>query len=388
MACDRAVFDAVAARLHCPPMSQCEFEAARLTVRLDAVASNYRLCQRLAGPAVVAGVVKADGYGLGAPEVTRALSGAGCDTFFVARLEEGIRLRPVVPNARIFVLDGAAPDTVDALISNRLIPVLNSLAEIAGWSAAARETRTVLEAAIHIDTGMNRLGLPGGELSALALEWKKRLDGIRVVLLMSHLACADDPQAKMNRVQLDRFRSALAMLPPAPASMASSGGVLLGKDYAFDLVRPGIGLYGGNVQNAQQNPFSVAAVLSGRVLQLRQIDKGESVGYGATFKAKRPTVLATVALGYADGLMRAIGNRGFAAIAGRRAPIAGRVSMDLVTLDVTDIPRAALSTDAVAEFFGDTISLEEVAKAADTAAYEILTALTPRVPRRYESAKA
>src|SRR5215831_4844549 len=146
-------------------MSQSELETARLTVRLGAVASNYRLCQRLAGPAAVAGVVKADGYGLGAPEIARALAQAGCDTFFVARLEEGVRLRPVVPHARIFVLDGAAPDTVDALIAHRLIPVLNSLADVAGWNAAARATGTALDAAIHIDTGMNRLGLPGEELS-------------------------------------------------------------------------------------------------------------------------------------------------------------------------------------------------------------------------------
>jgi alanine racemase len=367
-------------------MSDLEFEAARLTVRLGAVASNYRLCQRLIGPAEVAGVVKADGYGLGAAQVTRALAAAGCDTFFVARMEEGVRLRPVVPNARIFVLDGGAPDTIPALLSHRLTPVLNSLAEIAGWSAAARETHSELEAAIHLDTGMSRLGLPGEELSTLAREWKKRLEGIRVVLWMSHLACADEPAAKMNAMQLDRFRTALAMLPPAPASFASSGGVLLGKDYAFDLVRPGIGLYGGNVQGAAKNPFAVAAVLCGRVLQLRRIEKGESVGYGATFRAKRPSLIATVALGYADGLMRAIGNRGAAAIAGKRAPIVGRVSMDLTTLDVTDITPAALSTDADAEFFGDTISLEEVAKAADTAAYEILTSLTPRVPRVYEGA--
>lgn len=369
-------------------MSHPNYEAARLTVRLGAVAANYRLCQRLAGPAAVAGVVKADGYGCGAAQITRALSSAGCDTFFVARLDEGVRLRPVVPSARIFVLDGAAPDTVDTLIAHRLTPVLNSLAEIAGWSAVARETRTELEAAIHIDTGMSRLGLPGEELSVLAKDWKKRLDGIRVVLWISHLACADEPEAKMNRIQLDRFRTALAMLPPAPASFASSGGVLLGKDYAFDLVRPGIGLYGGNVQNAATNPFAVAAVLSGRVLQLRRIDKGETVGYGASFRAKRPSIIATVALGYADGLMRAIGNRGHAAIGGRRAPLAGRVSMDLVTLDVTDLPPASLSTDTDAEFFGDTISLEEVAKAADTAAYEILTSLTPRVPRHYEGAAA
>jgi alanine racemase len=367
-------------------MSNTEFEAARLTVRLGAIVANYRLCQRLIGPAAVAGVVKADGYGCGAAPVARALAAAGCDTYFVARLEEGIALRPIVPRARIFVLDGGAPDTIPALLSHRLTPVLNSLAEIAGWSAAARETRQELEAAIHIDTGMSRLGLPGEELSVLAREWKKRLEGIRVVLWMSHLACADDPASKMNAMQLDRFRTALAMLPPAPASFSSSGGVLIGKDYAFDLVRPGIGLYGGNVQNAPKNPFQTVAVLTGRVLQLRRIDRGESVGYGATFRAKRPTVIATVALGYADGLMRAIGNRGTAAIAGKRAPIVGRISMDLTTLDVTEIAPAILSTDVMAEFFGDTIGLDEAAKAADTVPYEILTALTPRVPRVYEGA--
>ncbi|HEY0300073.1 MAG TPA: alanine racemase, partial [Rhizomicrobium sp.] len=340
----------------------------------------------LAGPAAVAGVVKADGYGLGLGPVAGALAAAGCDTFFVARLEEGIQLRKRLPDPRIYVLDGAAPDTVPALITYSLTPVLNSLAEIAGWSAAARETRRELEAAIHVDTGMNRLGLPGEELSVLAADWKKRLDGIRVVLWMSHLACADEPEARMNRVQLDRFKTALAMLPPAPASFASSGGVLLGKDYAFDLVRPGIGLYGGNVQNAPKNPFAVVAVLAARVLQLRRIDRGECVGYGASFRAKRPTVIATVAAGYADGVMRAIGNRGAGAIAGVRAPVVGRVSMDLITLDATEVPPAALSTDAFAELFGDTIALEEVARAADTAAYEILTAITPRVPRVYENA--
>ena len=369
-------------------MSDPDFEAARLTVRLDAVVANYRLCQRLVGPAAVCGVVKADGYGLGAQAVTRALSGAGCDTFFVARLDEGVTLRKVVPAARIYVLDGAAPDTVPALIHHRLTPVLNSLADIAGWSAAARETRSELECAVHVDTGMNRLGLPGEELSLLSADWKKRLSDLRVVLWVSHLACADDPEARMNRAQLDRFKTALAMLPPAPASLASSGGILLGKDYAFDMVRPGIGLYGGNVQHGPQNPFAVAASLTGRILQLRRIDRGESVGYAASFRAKRPTVIATVALGYADGLMRSIGNLGVAAIAGARVPIVGRVSMDLVTLDVTDVPPGALSTDAEAEFFGDAIPLEEVAATAGTAAYEILTAVAPRVPRRYTGASA
>ena len=369
-------------------MSNTDFEAARLTVRLGAIVSNYRVCQRLAGPAAVAGVVKADGYGLGAVAVSKALADAGCDTFFVARLEEGIQLRPIVPKARIFVLDGAMPDSVPALITHRLTPVLNSLGQIAGWSAAARETRSTLDAAIHIDTGMNRLGLAGDELSLLASDWNARVEYLRPVLLMSHLACADDPAAKMNAVQLDRFHTALAMLPPTPASLSSSGGVLLGKDYAFDLVRPGIGLYGGNVQNLPTNPFSVAAVLTARVLQLRRVDSGRSVGYGATFRTKSPTVLATVALGYADGLMRAIGNQGHAAVSGRRVPVAGRVSMDLVTLDVTSVPTDSISTESEVEFFGDTISLEEAAKAGNTAAYEILTSLTPRVPRHYEEGSA
>jgi len=381
-------FDGATAHRHCPAMKQPDFQAARLTVRLGAVVSNFRVCQRLAGPAAVAAVVKADAYGLGARHVSEALSRAGCDTFFVARAEEGVALRPVVPHARIFVLDGAVADTVPALISHRLTPILNSLAQIAAWRAAAKETRTILDCAIHIDTGMNRLGLGGEELSLLAAEWTKRTAGLRPVRVMSDLACADDPESKMNGMQLERFRTALAMLSPMPASLASSGGVLLGKAYAFDLVRPGIGLCGGNIQNMPVNPFSVAALLTARILQLRRVDSGGSVGYGATFVTKRPSVLATVALGYADGLMRAIGNRGHAAIGGARAPVLGRVSMDLTTLDVTDIPTKHLSPDAEAEFFGDTISLEDAARAGGTASYEILASITPRVPRHYVESSA
>lgn len=369
-------------------MSQTDYQAARLTVRLGAVVSNYRRCQRLAGPAAVAGVVKADAYGLGAAEVTKTLGDAGCDTFFVARVEEGVALRPLVPNARIFVLDGALTDSVPALISHRLTPVLNSLVQIAAWQAAARETKSALDSAIHIDTGMNRLGVPGADLSILAAEWSKRIDGLRPVLVMSHLACADDANAKMNAIQLDRFRTALSILPPTPASLASSAGILLGKEYAFDLVRPGLGLYGGNPQRAPVNPFAVAVILTGKILQVRRVDSADTVGYGATFRSKRPTMLATVALGYADGLMRAIGNRGHAAIGGVRAPVAGRVSMDLTTLDVTAVPQALLSLDAEAEFFGDTISLEEVADAGGTASYEILSSISPRVPRHYVDAAA
>jgi alanine racemase len=363
-------------------MSESDFDVARLTVRLPAIVENFRHVERLAGPAAVGAVVKADGYGLGAEAVSRALANqAGCETFFVARLEEGVRLRPVVPKARIFVLDGAPPDAVPALLSNALTPVMNSLADIAAWNAAAISTRTNLDAALHVDTGMNRLGLPAHEMAVLGAEAARRLSNLRVVLIMSHLACADDPQAKLNGIQLDRFRAALEILPPAPASLASSGAILLGKAYHFDLVRPGLGLYGGNPQPGHPNPFAPTAVLTGRVLQVRRVDKGESVGYGATFRASQPSVVATVALGYADGLMRAIGNRGAGAIAGVRVPIVGRVSMDLLTLDVTAV-EGVRSGDNV-ELVGDTITLEDVAMAAGTAPYEILTSLSGRARRTY-----
>jgi alanine racemase len=329
----------------------------------------------------VAGVVKADSYGLGAEPVARALANGGCDTFFVARLEEGIALRPILSQARIFVLDGVLSGGVEQLISHRLTPVLNSLDEISTWSHIAGAQHTALDAAIHFDTGMNRLGVPPSDISLLSAGAGKRLSGINLVLLMSHLACSDDPSSKMNAEQLQRFRTSLAMLPPAPASLAASGGVLLGKDYAFDLVRPGLALYGGNPQSGRPNPFRTVMQLAGRILQLRRVDKGETVGYGASFRAARPSTLATVALGYADGLMRAIGNKGSGAIGGIRAPVAGRVSMDLITLDVTDIPSAAIGSEI--EFVGDTISLEEAAQAAGTANYEILTSLGARFPRHY-----
>lgn len=365
-------------------MTTSPFEAARLTVRLGAVAANYRECGRLAGPAAVAGVVKADAYGLGMVPVARVLAAEGCDSFFVARIEEGLALRPAVPEARIFVLDGAPAAAIPALIAHQLTPVLNSLDEIAAWAAAARGQRGGgLDAALQVDTGMNRLGLPPYEITTLAAEARTRLAGLRLVLIISHLASADDPASPQNTEQLRRFRTALAMLPPAPASLASSGGILLGRDFAFDMVRPGIGLYGGNPQPGRPSPFAVAALLSGRILQRRRIDKGEPVGYAATYRSARPALLATVALGYADGLMRAIGNRGVGAIGGVRVPVVGRVSMDLVTLDVSGADEALSAPGATVEFFGDTIGLDELAEAAGTASYEILTSVSPRVPRHY-----
>jgi alanine racemase len=363
-------------------MTQANFEAARLTVRLGAIDANYRTMRRLAGAAVAAAVVKADAYGLGADSIAPHLAAAGCDTFFVARLEEGIALRPLLPDARIFVLDGAPADAIAALIAHRLTPVLSSLDDIAAWSKAAG--RGGLEAAIQFDTGMNRLGLPPDDLATLAAEWRTRLAGLNLVLLMSHLACADEPKSKMNAEQLSRFRLGLAMLPPAPASLAASSGILLGADYAFDLVRPGVALYGANPCPGRPSPVVPAAVLTGKILQLRRIDRGQSVGYAATYRAKRAMTLATVALGYADGVPRALSNKGFGAFQGSLVPLVGRVSMDLVTLDVSAIPPTRIKVGDGIELLGDTVLLDDVAANAGTNGYEILTGLGRRAPRAYQ----
>jgi alanine racemase len=358
-----------------------DFEAARLTVRLGAITANYRAYCGLAGPAAVAAVVKADAYGLGVARVAPALAAAGCDSFFVARLEEGVALRAAVPQARITVLDGAPPDAVSALIGHRLIPALNSLSDIAVWSAAARASRTRLDAVVHVDTGMNRLGLSRDELATLAAEAGKRLADLNLVLVMSHLACADEPDHRLNAEQLRRFRQALAQLPTAPASLAASHGAMLGKDYQFDLVRPGVALYGANPRNTAPNSMQAAVVLTGRVLNIRRIEVGESAGYAAAFRATRPTLLATVAAGYADGIPRAASGKGVAAFGGAYVPFAGRVSMDTTILDVSDLASPPRPGDAV-ELLGDTITLGDVARNAATSEYEILTRLR-RVPRHY-----
>ena len=375
-----------------------DFEAARRTVRLKAIAANYRTYCRLTAPTAVAAVVKADAYVMGVAKVAPSLADAGCESFFVARLEEGITLRKLVPKARIFVLDGAHPDSVPALIRYRLTPVLGSLAQIAAWSAASEVSRTALDAVLHVDTGMNRLGLPSDELAILSGQHGKRLAGLNLVLVMSHLACADQPDNKMNAEQLSRFRQALAMLPPAPASLAASHGAMLGLDYHFDLVRPGVALYGADPQSPEgrgpqgktSNLMQTACVLTARVLQVRRIDSGERVGYAATFRAKRPSMIATVALGYADGFPRALSGKGAAVLHGKRVPIAGRVSMDLITLDVSDLAidlKGPPHVGEEVELLGDTISMGEVAQAAGTNEYEILTRLR-RVPRRYDGAPA
>jgi alanine racemase len=361
---------------------------ARLSVDLAALGANYAELARRASPAAVAPVVKADGYGLGMAPIAQKLAGLGADIFFVARLEEGIALRPIVPNARIFVFDGLMPGAASSYVAHRLIPVLNTPEELAEYAAQTVKNRSVLDAAIQIDTGINRSGLSNKDVAVIAANSRSAFSGLNLALIMSHLACADDPSHGLNRKQLERFRAALEVLPPAPASLAATAGIELGSEFLFDIVRPGLGLYGGNPHKAQDqagriNPYFTVATLSADVLQIRRVEKGETVGYGATFSAEKPSKLAVVPLGYADGLIRAMGAKGTAAIGGIRVPFAGRISMDLVTLDVTALPGDKCRRGTEVEFLGKTILLEEFALAAGTNSHEVLTSLSPRAACTY-----
>ena len=362
--------------------------AAVLSIDLTAIAANYRLLAARLGGADCAGVVKADAYGLGVAEVAPALTRASCRTFFVATLDEGIELRELLARAEIYVFNGLAAGGADAFAAHALRPVLNSLGEIDAWAALGRR-RGPLAAALHIDTGMARLGLPPAELAVLA-EDRARLDGVTPALVLSHLACADEAAHPMNARQLAAFREAARRLAPAAArlSLAASSGIFLGADYHFDLARPGAALYGLRPQPDAPNPLAPVVRLQGKILQVRDVDSGMTVGYGATHRFTRPARLATVGAGYADGYLRSLSNRGSAHIGAERVPVVGRVSMDLITLDVTAIAPERAAPGALVDLIGPHNPADALAEEAGTIGYEILTSLGRRYRRRYVGAAA
>jgi alanine racemase len=359
---------------------------SRLSVDLDALAHNYALLRAQAGGAEVAAVVKADGYGLGAAPIARRLHAEGARTFFVARLSEGEALRKALGPDRaadLYVLDGAAPGSGARLREARLIPVLNSEAQLDLWGAEGRAGGP-LPAAIHVDTGMNRLGLRPEGAAALARD-HGRLQGLRIVHILSHLACAENEGAAANKRQLAAFRQARALFPDARASLANSAGVFLGPDYAFDMVRPGISLYGGGPRGHPDPRLKAVATFEAPVLQLRDVPPGETVGYGGTFRAERPMRVAIIAAGYADGVLRAGSPGGYGVLTGRRLPFLGRVSMDLIALDATE---ALVGEGELIQLLGPEAPVDEAAAVAGTIAYELLTRISARAERRYLGAGA
>lgn len=355
---------------------------AVLTIDMQALAENWRLLADRSAPAACAAVVKADAYGLGAVPVGRALWRAGCRSFFVAHTAEGAALRDALPEAEIAVLHGALPGTEDEMAARRLVPVLNDLPGIDRWTAAARRLGRPLRAFIHIDTGMNRLGLTAADVAALAAD-PSRLSGVALAGWMSHLACPDEDGHPLTGLQLRRFRQAVAKLPPAPLSLASSSAIFRGRDLLFDLTRPGAALYGVNPTPETTNPMGPVVGLHARILQVRDVAAGEAVGYGAAFTAPSAMRAATLSVGYADGVFRALGNKGMARIGGHPAPFIGRVSMDLLSVDATRVPPSALHDGAFATLIGPGRDVDAVAAEAGTIGYEILAALGRRYHRVY-----
>lgn len=354
---------------------------AVLTIDLGAVVANWRRLRDRVAPAACAAVVKADAYGLGAARVAPVLAAAGCRHFFVAQIDEALALRPLLPiTAEIAVLGGLLPGTEPLFRAHRLIPVLNHLGEIARWQAFAGTRDRALPALIHLDTGMNRLGLGPGEVDILAAS-PGRLKGIDVRYWMSHLACADEAGHPMTPAQRDRFGAARARLPAAGACLANSSGIFRGAEYHGDLVRPGCALYGVNPTPEADNPMLPTVRLHGRVLQVRAVDSPQTVGYGATHRMDGRGRIATIAVGYADGYLRSLSARGHVFLDGMAAPVVGRVSMDLITADVTGLPEAAVRPGMLAELIGPHRPVDDVAREAGTIGYEILTGLGPRYHR-------
>lgn len=354
--------------------------AGVIEIDLAALAGNYRLMQAQAHGAEVAAAVKADAYGLGAGRVGKALWDAGCKRFFVATVDEGVALRRMLPQAGIAVLNGLMTGDEEAVLNSRLTPVLNDLDQVRRWSAACGHAGERGTAMIHVDTGMNRLGMTVAEAGKLAASPP---DNFRIAVVMSHLACARQPGHPLNARQLQRFRQVRALFPDAQASLANSAGLLLGEDYCFDLARVGIALYGGNPVEGWPNPMKPVVRLSARILQERHVDPGETVGYDATFTAERPTRLAVIAAGYADGWPTPASGRGKASVGGVIVPFAGRVSMDLIALDVTDVPVGKSAPGAMIDLIGPDWTLDEAADAAGLISYELLTGVSRRFERRY-----
>lgn len=361
---------------------------ARLNVDLGAVRRNIRLIKETAKGAIVAPAVKADGYGLGMAAIAPVLAEEGCDTFFVETSEEGAALRALLPDATVYVIYGlnAAPaySFVRQDMLKGLRPVLSHIDDVRAWLAIAPEEQRS-HCAIKINTGMNRLGMSLDDLSALIDDGS--IAALSPALAMSHLAFSEEPEHPMNREQLEAFQRVRAMLPDTPASFANSGGIMAGSEYHFDMVRPGIGIYGGNPFSGRENPFEAVAHLEAKIMQVRRIDVGDTVGYGATHRADKPTRIATLGVGYSGGYARSFDNVGWGVLDGVNLPVLGRVSMGSVVVDVSECAEDSATPGRYVSLIGgraeDGVRLEELSRAAERSPYEVLVQLRLQQTRVY-----
>ena len=357
-----------------------------LTIDLAAIEANWRALGRRAMPAECAAVVKADGYGLGLEPVAKRLAKAGCKSFFVADLGEARRLRAALPDQAIYVLDGLLPNTAAAFAEINARPVIGSLVELAEWDAFCSAQKWTGGAALHVDTGMNRLGISANDAAALAPRIRAENHGI--TLLMSHLACADQPDNSLNQKQMALFREVRLLYRGIPSSIAASSGIFLGNPAHCDMVRPGAALYGVNPTPGKSNPMQPVVELKVHVLTVRNVGKVETVGYGGVWTARHASRLAILAAGYADGYLRSASATDEAPgsdvmIAGKRCPVVGRISMDLMAVDISALPDKAVRRGDLVTLIGDDVTLDDVGNKAGTIGYEILTSLGRRYHRVY-----
>jgi alanine racemase len=360
-----------------------------LTVDLTAIEANWRALGHRTMPAECAAVIKADGYGCGIEQVAVTLAQAGCKTFFVADLAEAKRVRKVAPEPAIYVLNALLPWTAAAYAEIQARPVIGSMVELAEWDAFCATNGWRGGAALHVDTGMNRLGISVSDAAALAPRIRSENHGI--TLLMSHLACAEQPAHPLNARQIAAFREVRMIFRGIPSSLANSSGIFLGATAHCDVVRPGVALYGVNPTPGQNNPMRPVIELQAHIVQVRTVPRGETVGYDAAWTAKRTTRIAVAAVGYADGYLRAASASdktpgADAIVAGKRCPLAGRVSMDLLAIDVTDLPDNAVRRGDLATLIGGEITVDALAAAAGTIGYEVFTGLGRRYHRVYRGA--
>lgn len=361
--------------------------AGRLTIDLSALRSNYALCKSKVGHACeVAAAVKANGYGIGAIEAASALHAEGCDLFFVATLDEALELRAALPRTeiRIAVLNGPLPDTEEIFDFHNLIPVLNSLEDVDRWSKYSKRTRPYLKSILHIDTGMRRLGLNDDETDWACQHAQDLSETLDINYVMSHFSCADEKGHPLNEEQYENFQNASSFFLFSKKSLANSSGIFRDEKYHFDMVRPGMCLYGLNPTAELDNPMKAVVKLEVPVLQIRDTKPSQSVGYGASWLPEKDTTLATVQLGYADGFLRHLSNNGKLYWHGVPCPIRGRVSMDLVIVDLCDVPEDIRPRQGdLMEVLGSNQSADDLALDAGTIGYEILTSLGRRYARHY-----
>ena len=359
------------------------FQGPALTVDLSAVVANWQLLRGKFTGEECAAVVKADAYGLGMVPVATALSKAGCHTFFVATITEAIELREALPDVRILVFHGIGEGEEFAFRQHRIIPVLNTPEQIARWKPVAREFPHAVSA-LHIDTGMARLGLQPQQFQSLLKEDSSLLEDCRVGLLMSHLACAPTPDHPLNAEQLRLFREATELAPGIPASLCNSGGIFLGVDHHFQLARPGCSLYGIAPQE-QHNPMRQVATWQAPIISIHRLEREQTVGYGATQTLPKGARIATVASGYADGYLRHLSHQAVGYLDEYKVPLIGRVTMDMLSFDISSVPASSLKEGATITLLGDCdgIRVDDLAAAAGTIGYEILTRIGGRVARQY-----